>query len=124
MTIARPLLFASLDPEVAAAQGVRVRVIGLVFLAIVGAVSAEATQAVGALLLLGLVAAPAAAAHQLTRNPFAGLALSTGLAVAIVWSGLSLAYLVQSVPPSTAIIGVATAVYALSNGGRILRLCP
>lgn len=123
-TIARPLLFASLDPEVAVAQGVRIRFVGLAFLAIVGAVSAEATQAVGALLLLGLLAAPAAAAHQLTRSPYAGLALSTALAVGVVWAGLSFAYLVPSVPPSTAIISVATAVYAASSAGRIVRRCP
>ncbi|MBV8599371.1 MAG: metal ABC transporter permease, partial [Actinobacteria bacterium] len=71
--IARPLLFASLDAAVAAAQRVPVRVLGLVFLGLVGLVAAEATQAVGALLLLGLVAAPAGAAHRLTTRPFRGM---------------------------------------------------
>jgi zinc/manganese transport system permease protein len=112
IAIARPLVFASLDPEVAVARGVPVRAIGLVFLAALGAVSAEATQAVGALLLLGLVAAPAAAAHRLTRSPYAGLALSSGIAVAAVWLGLALAYLEPRLPPSTAIVGVATASLA------------
>jgi zinc/manganese transport system permease protein len=112
LAIARPLLFASIDPEVASAHGVPMRFVGLAFLAILGVVGAEATQAVGALLLLGLVAAPAAAAQRLTRSPYAGLALSTGFAVTVVWAGLALAYLVPSVPPSTAIIGLATALYA------------
>ncbi len=110
--IARPLVFASIDPEVAIARGVPVRAIGLVFLAVLGAVSAEATQAVGALLLLGLVAAPAAAAQRLTRSPYSGLVLSTALAVGSVWLGLVLAYVEPSLPPSTAIISVATASFA------------
>jgi len=112
LAIARPLLFASIDPDVASAHGVPVRFVGLAFLAVLGVVGAEATQAVGALLLLGLVAAPAAAAHRVTRSPYAGLALSTVFAMTVVWAGLALAYLVPSVPPSTAIIGLATVLYA------------
>jgi zinc/manganese transport system permease protein len=116
--IARPLLFASLDPEVAAARAVPVRLLGLVFLGVVGLVAAEATQAVGALLLLGLVAAPAAAAHQLARTPYTGLALAVFLAVGCVWAGLALSYEIARLPPSTAIIGVATGVYLLAAGAR------
>jgi zinc/manganese transport system permease protein len=112
LAIARPLLFSSLDPEVAAARAVPVRLIGLIFLGVVGVVAAEATQAVGALLLLGLVAAPAAAAHRLARTPYEGMALSAVLAVACVWAGLGLSYVVAQLPPSTAIIFVATGIYA------------
>jgi zinc/manganese transport system permease protein len=65
VVVARPLLFASLDPAVAAAQGVPVRGLGLLFLALVGLVAAEATQADRALLLLGLLAAPAGATVSL-----------------------------------------------------------
>jgi zinc/manganese transport system permease protein len=119
--IARPLLFASLDPEVALARAVPVRLLGLVFLGIVGLVAAEATQAVGALLLLGLVAAPAAAAHQLARTPYRGLALAAFLAVACVWIGLSLSYLELRLPPSTAIVGVAAAVYLFAAAVRTFR---
>jgi zinc/manganese transport system permease protein len=70
LVIARPLLFATLDEAVAAARGVPVRVLGFVFLALVGAATAEATQAVGALLLLGLLAAPAGTALALTDRPW------------------------------------------------------
>jgi zinc/manganese transport system permease protein len=70
-----------------------------------------ATQAVGALLLLGLLAAPAGAAHRLTARPFRALWLSAGIAVGSMWAGLTVAYLVPSVPPSFGILGVATAVY-------------
>jgi zinc/manganese transport system permease protein len=114
LVIARPLLFASLDPAVAAARGVPVRALGLAFLALVGASAAEATQAVGALLLLGLLAAPAGAAHRLICNPYLALALSAALAVASMWLGLALSYAVPSLPPSTAIVAVASVGYLLA----------
>ena len=78
---------------------------------LLGVVAAEATQAVGALLLLGLLAAPAAAAHRLAGSPFAGIALAGVLAVAATWGGLALAYAVPSLPPSTAIVAVAVGCY-------------
>jgi zinc/manganese transport system permease protein len=109
---ARPLLFASLDPEVARARGVPVRALGVAFVALVGVIAAEATQAVGALLLLGLLAAPAGAAIRATARPWLGLALSAGLALAAMWAGLWLSYQVASVPPSSAVIGAAVALYA------------
>ena len=109
--IARPLLFATLDESVAAARGVPVRVLGFGFLALVGACAGEATQAVGSLLLLGLLAAPAGAAIRLTDRPFRGLALSAGLAVAEMWAGLAAGALVPSLPPSFAVMAAATAAY-------------
>jgi zinc/manganese transport system permease protein len=112
----RPLLFASLDEAVAAARGVPVRALGVAFLGLVGATAAEATTAVGALLLLGLLAAPAGTAHRLTSRPAVGMAASTGLAVLAMWTGLTLSYLVPSVPPSFAILAVATAGYAATTG--------
>jgi zinc/manganese transport system permease protein len=110
--IARPLLFASLDEAVAAAGGVPVRALGIGFLALVGLTAAETTQAVGALLLLGLLAAPAAAAHRLTTHPFKGLALSIVLAIVAMWAGLTLSYAFASMPPSFAIIATAVLMYA------------
>jgi len=121
LLIARPLLFASLDPAVAAARGVPVRALGLGFLALVGATTAEATQAVGALLLLGLLAAPAGAALLLTDRPYRGLALAAGLAVAELWAGLALAYYAPKVPPSFAIVAMAAAVYAAALGSATIR---
>jgi zinc/manganese transport system permease protein len=113
--IARPLLFSSVAPDVAAARGVPTRVLGIGFVALLGAVAAEATQAVGALLLLGLLAAPAAAAHRFARSPFAGIALAAGLAVAAMWGGVTLAYAIPSLPPSTAIVTIAVALYYASG---------
>jgi len=114
LAIARPLLFASLDAAVAAAQGVPVRALGLVFLALLGLVSAQATQAVGALLLLGLLAAPAGAAHRLTTRPYLGLALSTLFSVGSIWIGLTLSYVFPTLPPSSMIIAAAVGVYVLA----------
>jgi zinc/manganese transport system permease protein len=128
--IARPLLFSSIAPDVAAARGVPTRVLGIGFVALLGAVAAEATQAVGALLLLGLLAAPAAAAHRLARSPFAGIALAAALALVAMWGGIALAYAIPSLPPSTAIIVIAVALYyasgalaggVLGRGGRVAR---
>jgi zinc/manganese transport system permease protein len=114
LAIARPLLFASLDEAVAAARGVPVRALGLGFLALVGLVAGQASQAVGALLLLGLLAAPAGAAHRITMNPFRGLALSAVLAVASVWIGLTLSYVFPTLPPSSMIIAAAVGIYVLA----------
>ncbi len=110
--IARPLLFATVDEAVAAARGVPVRLLGHGFLAVAGAAAAEATQAVGSLLLLGLLAAPAGAAIRLTDRPYRALALSAGLAVLEVWAGLFASYAIPEMPPSFAIMAAATAVYA------------
>jgi zinc/manganese transport system permease protein len=112
LLIARPLLFASLDPAVAAARGVPVRLLGLIFLAIVGVTAAEASQAVGALLLFGLLAAPPAAAQRLTDKPWRALPLSAVLSVVAIWAGLALSYAAPKLPASFCVMAVATAEYA------------
>jgi zinc/manganese transport system permease protein len=120
--IARPLLFATIDPQVAAARGVPVGLVGAALLILLGIDAAEATQAVGALLLLGLIAAPAGAAIKLTAQPDLALALSCLFALASIWLGITAAYLISSLPPSTAILGVASLIYlsafVLSYAGR------
>jgi len=114
VAIARPLLFASIDEAVAAARGVPVRALGIGFLALVGVCAAEATPAVGALLLLGLLAAPGGAAVRLTAKPYLALWLSAGIAVLAMWGGLTTSYLAPRVPPSFAIVAIASGVYALT----------
>jgi len=81
---------------------------------LVGVDAALTTQVIGALLMLGLIAVPAGAAHRLTANAYLALVLSSAFAVASLWLGLVFAYEVPSVPPSSAIIGVALAIYLLS----------
>jgi zinc/manganese transport system permease protein len=114
IVIGRPLLFASVDAAVASARRVPVRMLGFVFLGLVGVTAAAATQAVGALLLLGLIAAPAGAAQRLTTRPFLGLWLSAAIAVGSVWAGLLIAYSAPKMPPSFGILGVATLVYLIA----------
>ena len=114
LAVARPLLFASIDPAVAAARGVPVRLIGPAFLAIVGATAAEASQVVGALLLFGLLAAPPAAAQRLTDQPWKALPLAAALAVAATWGGLVLSYALPQLPASFAILACASAEFAVA----------
>jgi zinc/manganese transport system permease protein len=115
LAIARPLLFASLDAELAGLHGVPVRVLGIALLALIGAVTAEGTQAIGALLVLGLIAAPAGAALRLTSKPYLGMACSAAIALMAMWGGIALSYAIPSLPPSTAIIGLAVGAYALAS---------
>jgi zinc/manganese transport system permease protein len=121
VVIARPLLFASLDEAVARARGVPVRLLGIVFLGLVGACAGEATQAVGALLLLGLLAAPAGAAQRLTSRPWVAFWTSGALAVLAVWVGVTISYLASDVPPSFAIMATAAALYLGAFAISIIR---
>ncbi|HEY7961397.1 MAG TPA: metal ABC transporter permease [Solirubrobacteraceae bacterium] len=118
LAICRPLLFATLDPRAARARGVPVRLLGAIFLVLLGLDAGEATQAVGALLLLGLLAAPAGAAHRLTANPYLAMALSAGIALVSVWLGIALSYEISALPPSSAIVAVATGCYGAALGAR------
>lgn len=118
LAIARPLLFASIDEAVAAARHVPVRLLGYGFLALAGATAAESTQVVGALLILGLLAAPAGAAMQLTARPWVAMGLSAGIAVASVWIGLAMAFQLSWMPPSFAILSVATLSYVVAALAR------
>ncbi len=92
LLIARPLLFASLDSEVAAARGIPVRTISVIFLLLVALSIAEAVPAVGALLNSALLVTPAAIAHRLATRPFVALFLSAGLSLAFVWVGLTISF--------------------------------
>ena len=92
LAIARPLLFASVDPEVAATRGVPVRVISAVFLVLVALSIAEAVPAVGALLNSALLVTPAAIAQRLMARPFVALWLSAGLSLIFVWVGLTIGF--------------------------------
>lgn len=88
----RPLLFASIDPEVAVTRGVPVRLLSVIFLVLLGITTAEAVLAVGALLVLALLIAPAATALRLAHRPFASIAASVALALLFTWGGLTLAF--------------------------------
>jgi zinc/manganese transport system permease protein len=88
----RPLLFATLDEEVAEAKGVAVRGLSIAFMVILAIAVSEAVQVVGVLLIFALIVAPAAIAERFTTRPSRGVLLSALLAVLFTWSGLSVAY--------------------------------
>jgi zinc/manganese transport system permease protein len=92
LLIGRPLLFASIDPDVAAARGVPVRLLETGFLILLAFAVAQAVQVVGVLLIFALLVAPAATAQQLTASPSAAIGLSIVLSLLFTWAGLSIAY--------------------------------
>jgi zinc/manganese transport system permease protein len=92
VVLGRPLLFASVDPDVARARGVPVRLVSAAFLVLLGVAAAGTSQVTGSLLVFALLVAPAATASRLTARPAAGLALSIGLAVLITWVGEGIAF--------------------------------
>jgi zinc/manganese transport system permease protein len=91
-TVARPLMFATVDPEVARARGVPVAWLDVAFLLILALTVAATSQITGALLVFALLVAPPAAAQTITLRPLAGLALSVLFGVVVVWLGLGVAY--------------------------------
>jgi zinc/manganese transport system permease protein len=104
--LARPLVFASVDPEVAEARGVPVRALGLAFVVLLALTITMAVQVVGTLLLFALVVTPAATALRLTARPPLVAALAVALALGSVWGGLVLSAMVD-LPPSFFIVSLA-----------------
>jgi zinc/manganese transport system permease protein len=90
--ISRPLLFATIDPELAEARGVSLRLVSVLFLIVVALAVAEATQIVGILLIFALMVGPAAAALRLSGRFRTALGLSVLFALAQTWLGIALAY--------------------------------
>jgi zinc/manganese transport system permease protein len=118
--IARPLLFASLQPELAEARGVPLRLISVLFLAIVALAVAECAQIVGVLLVFSLMVGPAASAQRLTCRLGSGIALSVALAVTQAWLGLALAFYTDW-PASFWITALSGGAYLLSGLPASLR---
>jgi len=111
----RPLLFSSVDPDVAAARGVPLRLLSVLFFLLLALTTAEAIQVVGVLLVLTLVITPAAAAQRLTVRP--GLAMLLSIAIALVATeGGILLSLQQPWPTSFFISSISFAFYL---GARI-----
>jgi zinc/manganese transport system permease protein len=92
IAVGRPLTFASVDPDVAAARGVRVRGLSILFLVLLGLTVAEVSQITGTLLVFALLVIPAATAQLLTARPVLSLALTVSIGLAVTWLGLAVAY--------------------------------
>jgi zinc/manganese transport system permease protein len=110
--IARPLVFASVDPDVAAARGVPVRALGLAFIVLLALTITMAVQVVGTLLLFALVVTPAATALRLTARPGYVAAIAVGIALASVWGGLLLASMID-LPPSFFVVSMAVLAWVV-----------
>ncbi len=90
--VARPLLFASVDADVARASGVPVAALSVGFLLLLGLAVAATSQITGALLVFALLVTPAATAQRVTSRPALSLALSVAIGLAVTWVGLAIAY--------------------------------
>lgn len=112
VVIYRPLLYASTDPEVAAARGVPVRSLGIVFAVLVGVACALGVQIVGALLVLSLLITPAAAASRLTADPVRTTILAIIFAEVAAVGGIVLS-LAPGVPVSTFVTTISFVIYLL-----------
>jgi zinc/manganese transport system permease protein len=116
--IGRPLLFASVDPDVAAARGVPVRLLSTAFLVLLGVAAAGTSQITGTLLVFALLVMPAATAQVLSARPAFSLALSVVIAVAVTWLGLTVAYY-SPYPIGFWVTTFAFGAYVLARLGRI-----
>jgi zinc/manganese transport system permease protein len=117
----RPLLFASVDADVARARGVPVRGLSVLFAVLVGVATGLAVPTVGALLVLSLLITPAAAAARVTANPVTALLLATLFAEVAVLGGI-VASLAPGAPISGYVTGIAFAIYLTCRGVGTLRL--
>jgi zinc/manganese transport system permease protein len=115
--LGRPLLFATVDREVARASGVPVGLLDAGFLLILALAIAATSQITGALLVFALLVAPPASAQLVTTRPAAGLALSVGFGVLIAWLGLSVSYF-SIYPPGFFLTTFAFGLYVLLRTGR------
>jgi zinc/manganese transport system permease protein len=115
--IARPLIFASLQSELAEAKGVYIRFVSVIFLAIVALAIAECAQIVGVLLVFTLMVGPASAAQNFSRRLGFGIALAAMLSLIEAWGGLTLAFYTDW-PTSFWITALSGLVYGASLGAR------
>ena len=122
LLIWRPLLFASVDEEVALARGVPVRALSIVFMVLLGLTVSVAVQIIGALLVLSLLVTPAAAALRISANPLVVSLTSMAFAVVSIVGGI-LAALGSDVPISPYVTTISFAIYAVcrlvGRAGRV-----
>jgi zinc/manganese transport system permease protein len=118
--IARPLFFASVDPDVALAHGVPVRLLSFAYLILLALEVAVAVQIVGVLLIFSLLVTPAAIAQYLTTRPTQSILIAIALALLFTWGGLAVGY-ITPYPVSFFITSFAFGTYVLVRVGRFIR---
>lgn len=115
--IYRPLLFASLDEDVAEAKGMPLLFIGTVFMLLVAIAVSFAVQVTGVLLIFSLMVTPAATAQVLARQPAKAMAISVAIALASTWVGLFVAFYTPY-PVSFFITAIVFGLYLLVRLAR------
>lgn len=118
--IARPLFFASIDPDVAAAHGVPVQTLAFGYLVLLALEVAVAVQVVGVLLIFALLVTPAAIAQYVTTRPAMAVLVAIAFALIFTWAGLAAGY-VSPYPVGFFITTFAFGTYILVRGGQLLR---
>jgi zinc/manganese transport system permease protein len=116
----RPLLFASVDPEIAEARGLPVRGLGIAFMVLLGFAVATAVQVVGVLLIFALLVLPAASAQNFTSQPSRAILYSMVIAVVCVWVGLFLGFYLPY-PPSFFITALTFVAFLVTRQGPLRR---
>lgn len=109
----RPLLFSSIDPVVAEARGVPVKLLSIIFMLLLATTVAEAILVVGILLVFALLVAPAATAQHIAKRPFTTILLSVGFGLFFTWCGLFLSLMLHG-PASFFIAGIASLTYLIA----------
>ena len=108
----RPLLFSSLDEDVAEAKGMPMLLLGIIFMLLVAVATSIAVQVVGVLLIFSLMVTPAAIAQRLAKRPWRAVALSVAIALMATWLGLFIAFY-EPYPVSFFITGIVFVSYLL-----------
>jgi zinc/manganese transport system permease protein len=118
----RPLLLATVSPEMAAARGIPVRVVGALYLLALALATALAAITIGTILSTALLIGPAATALRLTRRPWRAMMAAAGLGLAATWIGIVLAYDSYHWPPyehgwpvSFFVVALVFGIYLLSG---------
>jgi zinc/manganese transport system permease protein len=112
--IYHPLLFSTVDENVAQAKGVPITAMNLIFMALMALVVTVSSQAVGTLLIFALVVTPAAAANTLTRSPLSSMIWGSVICLFSIWGGLLISTVLPT-PPSFVIVTLSTLVWAISQ---------
>ncbi|MCO6557965.1 MAG: metal ABC transporter permease [Bifidobacterium sp.] len=115
----RPLLFSSLDEQVAQAKGVPIGVMNVLFMAIMAGVITIAVPAVGTLLIFALVVTPAATANIITSTPLRSMTVSSVLCLVSIWGGLVVSAMFPT-PPSFVIVTISTLFWLVAKGAEAL----
>lgn len=118
--IYRPLLFSSVDEQVAQAKGVPIGAMNVAFMAIMAGVITIAVPAVGTLLIFALVITPAATANIIAGTPLRAMVLASALCLASIWGGLVLAAMFPA-PPSFIIVTLSTLFWAATKAVNAVR---